>query len=66
MVEGGLITMSTRELEKLAIIRQVVDRKIKQSEAAYRLELSDRQIRRILVKYRKYGPKCPATTIITS
>lgn len=57
MTEGGLITMSNRELDKLAIIRQVADKKIKQAEAAYRLDLSTRQIRRILQKYRSKGPK---------
>jgi len=57
MMEGELITMSNRELEKLSIIRQVVDGKIKQTEAAYRLELSPRQIKRLCKKYRLHGPK---------
>lgn len=57
MAEGGLITMSTRELEKAAIIRQLIDRKIKQKEAACRLELSTRQIKRLVKKYRKNGPQ---------
>lgn len=56
MREGGLIIMSTKELQKSEIIRQVIDHKIKQNEAAYRLELSSRQIRRLVSKYRSYGP----------
>jgi len=57
MEEGERITMSTKELERSEIIRQVVDDKILQIEAAIRLNLSGRQIIRIVKKYRKNGPK---------
>jgi hypothetical protein len=57
MAEGALITMSNKELQRSEIIRQVIEKKIRQREAAYRLELSVRQIKRLVSNYRQKGPR---------
>lgn len=57
MQREDIIPMSMKELEKLAIIRQTADKKIKQKEASERLGLSVRQIIRILKQYRLQGPR---------
>ena len=47
MAGKDIITMKQGELKKLYIIRRVLDKQLKQAEAAERLNLSTRQIRRI-------------------
>ncbi|CAH7455989.1 transposase [Vibrio chagasii] len=42
-----LITMSTKELEKIKILQDVIERRIRQSDAAKLLNVSPRQIRRL-------------------
>ena len=51
-----LLTMSRKELNRLPVIESVVQRKLTQIEAANRLGLSDRQIRRIIIDFSKSGP----------
>jgi Helix-turn-helix domain len=51
----GLITMSTKELDRLPIIKLVIDKRLSQVEAAKKLGLSDRQIRRLCAGYLRYG-----------
>lgn len=51
-----LLTMSKKELNRLPIIESVVGRKMTQSEAANRLGITDRQIRRIVSNFAKLGP----------
>lgn len=51
-----LLTMSKKELNRLTVIESVVKRKMTQVEAANRLELSDRQIRRVVSSFSKLGP----------
>lgn len=51
-----LLTMSRKELDRLPVIKSVINRKMTQIEAANRLELSDRQIRRIVTNFTKIGP----------
>jgi len=55
MQRKDIIPMSYRELDKLAMVQQLIDKKIKQKEAARRLDLSVRQVKRILAKFRKSG-----------
>jgi len=45
--------MSQRELKRLHLIRKAIDRRIKQREAAELLELSQRQIRRLVKRVRQ-------------
>lgn len=50
-----IIQMSQRELTRIHVIRQVLDKRFKQAEAAESLELSVRQIRRIVQRVRLEG-----------
>ena len=52
---GDILEMSQKELLRLEIIQRVIDRRIKQTEAAKLLNLSYRQAKRLVEKYRKYG-----------
>ena len=51
----GLFTMSTEELERLEVIRKVVDKHITQAIAARQVGVTVRQIKRLVKKYRDYG-----------
>lgn len=51
-----LLTMSRKELDRVSVIESVAGRKMTQAEAANRLGLSDRQIRRIVVSFSLLGP----------
>jgi hypothetical protein len=50
-----MIYMSQRELIRLHIVRQVLDKQFKQIEAAEKLNLSSRQLRRIIKRVRLEG-----------
>lgn len=52
----GLLTMSSQEIERLTVITQVVEKRLKQREAMRLLNLSKRQIIRLVKDYRKHGP----------
>ena len=55
MAEEDRITMSQRESNRLYVIRQAIDKAISQGQAAALLELSDRQVRRIVRNVKKEG-----------
>jgi len=55
MAGKGIITMTQEELRRLHIIRQVLDKKLKQTEAAEKVGLSYRQTKRITKRIRKEG-----------
>ena len=57
MAGKDIIAMSQRELKRLHIIHKVLDRKLKQINAAVVLGLVDRQIRRITKRVREEGDK---------
>lgn len=50
--------MSDQEIEHLAVIRQVLERGLKQKKAAKILEVTPRQVRRLVKKYRKERRSC--------
>ena len=52
----GLLTMSSQEIERVTVIKQVVEKRLKQREAMRLLELSKRQIIRLVKDCRKHGP----------
>jgi hypothetical protein len=52
-----MLVMRSQELERYQIIRKVFDNQINQQEAAEYLDLSDRQIRRIVRRVRSEGPR---------
>lgn len=56
MNSTGTITMAMRELDRLKIIQAVVDGTLRPSDAAQRLGLTDRQVRRLVNRVRKNGP----------
>ncbi len=55
MAERGIVKMSLRELKRLHVIHKVLDKKLKQVEAADILDLSKRQIKRIVKRVREEG-----------
>lgn len=57
MAEGGIIIMRQEELKRLHILRQVLDKKLKQIEAAGKLDLSYRQTKRITKRVREEGDR---------
>jgi transposase len=55
VAEKDMITMSREESRRLHIIHQALSKKISQTEAASLINLSDRQIRRMIKRIRKEG-----------
>ena len=53
----GLFTMSEQEITRLSVVQKLVGKQIKQAEAARLLGLSVRQIKRLVKKFKKGGPK---------
>jgi transposase len=56
-VDEDILVMSARERERLAVIRQVADRKMKQARAAELLDLEVRQVKRLVRAYRQRGDR---------
>jgi len=54
-MQKGLITMSKKESLKIHVIQKVDEKLMKQKNASKALKCTESHIRRILVKYRKYG-----------
>ncbi|MBN3788949.1 ISNCY family transposase [Burkholderia sp. Ac-20353] len=50
------ITMTMRELDRFKVIQDVADGRLKPWRAAQRLELTTRQIRRLVARLREHGP----------
>ena len=55
MAGKDIIIMSKEEIKRLHYVKNAEEGRIKQVEAAKVLEISDRQFRRIVFKYRTYG-----------
>ena len=47
--------MTQKTVDRLGVVQQVVDRRLRQKEAARQLDLSVRQIKRLVVRYRAEG-----------
>jgi transposase len=56
-MEPERIELSARERDRLKVLQQVEERKMKQVEAARRLQLSDRHVRRLLRRVRQEGDR---------
>ena len=52
---GGLLTMSTEEIDRLTIIQKVIDKGLTQLLAAKQLGLTIRQVKRLVKKYKQNG-----------
>jgi len=57
MTGKDMVAMSQGDLRRLAVIHKVIDRRVTQVEAAGILDLSDRQIRRIMTRIQEDGDK---------
>ena len=57
MAGKDIFEMSQRELKRLHIIHNVLERELKQAEAAEVLSLSDRQTRRLIKHVREEGDR---------
>jgi len=57
MAKGDIITMRQEELRRLHIIKKVLSKEVKQTEAAEKLDLSYRQIKRITKRVKEEGNK---------
>jgi hypothetical protein len=55
MAKNGTITMSMREIDRLKLIQAIVDGNLKPMRAAERLQMTTRQIRRLVSRYRIEG-----------
>ena len=53
---GGLVTMSAVELDRVEVIRRVLEGRLSQVKAAVQLDLSSRQVRRLCREYEESGP----------
>ena len=51
----GEVFLTAREADRVAVIREVAERRLRQSEAARRLGLSVRQVKRLVRRYRERG-----------
>ena len=51
-----LVSMSDKELKRLSVLQEICDQRITQSQATQLLHISERQIRRLLQKYKAQGP----------
>ncbi len=56
MARSEVITVSMQELDRLKTVQAVVDGQLRPGVAAERLEITDRQLRRLLERYRQEGP----------
>ena len=57
MTEKDVIAMSQRELVRVHVIQQVMEKKLTQIEAGEKIGLGDRQIRRIIKRVKSEGAK---------
>ncbi len=57
MAKDELITMNNKEILRLQVIEKINAERLKQSEAGKLLQLSCRQVRRLLKSYRRQGAK---------
>jgi len=58
------VSMSDKELKRLSVLQEICDQCITQSQAAQLLHISERQIRRLLQKYKAQGPAALAQKLI--
>ena len=54
-MDKGVITLSIGELDRVSIIQDVIGKRLRQHQAARRLGLSVRQVKRLVRRYREFG-----------
>jgi transposase len=55
MRDAGTVTMSARELDRLEVLGRVIERRLRQRQAAEQLGLSERQVRRLCRALGQHG-----------
>ena len=55
-MQKGYITMSTEEIDRLQVIQRVIEKSLKQGQAAKLLGVSTRQIKRLVRGFKSQGP----------
>jgi predicted DNA-binding protein (UPF0251 family) len=60
------VTMSHKELHRLQIIQESINRHITQEQAAARIGISIRQVKRLVQRYRNEGPSGLVSTDVES
>lgn len=50
-----LVTMSEKELNRLNVIQSVCDKRLRRRDAAHQLQISERQVQRLMNRYRQSG-----------
>ena len=66
MTAYGTEFFSMNDVNRLRILRDVIDRHLTTRLAASRLEISDRHCRRLLERYREHGPLSLVTVAVVS
>lgn len=56
-MDEGILTMNTRERDRLRVIEAVCERRLKQGQGATRLGVSVRQVKRLVRAYRRDGAR---------
>ena len=56
-MDGDILAMSGRERERLAVIGRVSERSLRQARAAELLDVSVRQVKRLVAAYRRRGDR---------
>lgn len=54
-MNGELLSMSHRELDRVAVVQSVIERRVTQAQAGVQLGLSVRQVKRLVRRYRTEG-----------
>ena len=54
-MDKGVITLSIGELDRVSVIQDVISKRLRQHQAARRLGLSVRQVKRLVRRYREFG-----------
>lgn len=50
-----LVTMSDKELSRINVIQSVVEKRMRRRDAAHQLNLTERQVQRLMNRYRESG-----------
>lgn len=50
-----LVTLSNKELHRLTVIQAVIEKRLRRRDAASQLDLSERQVQRLMNRYRESG-----------
>ena len=51
----GLLTMSTKEIDRLSVVHKIIDKRLTQALGAEQLGLTIRQVKRLVRKYKQHG-----------